>query len=190
MGWRWKASKTTTVFLGLTKPVVNRKGRTYRFSDVRNDSRPYDIGPQPHFSMDVGTRYIVGLFVAAHGFVYFATPLTDLSQNTFQGWTGSSLVLGTTLTSDALKSVTAWLWILAGIGLVAAAATIIFTSVLPGVWRPLAVGASVAGVASFVVFYDGQAQQFVNEGGVGLIISLVIAASALKFSHAFPEHQT
>ncbi len=134
-------------------------------------------------------RRLVGLFIAAHGPVYFATPLTDLSQNVFQGWTGSSLLLGTALTSDALKSVTAWLWILAGIGLVAAATTIIFASLLPGVWRPLAVGASIAGVASFVVFYDGQAQQFVNEGGIGLIISLMIAASSLKLSHAFSGHQ-
>ncbi len=139
--------------------------------------------------MDIWTRYLIGLFVAAHGFVYFATPLTALSQNIFQGWTGSSLLLGTTLASDSLKSVTTWLWVLAGIGLVAAAATIVFTSALPGVWRPLAIGASIAGVASFIIFYDGQAEQFVNEGGVGLIISLVIAGGALKFSHAFSEHQ-
>lgn len=137
--------------------------------------------------MKTWLRYGIGLFIAAHGLVYFTTPFTSLSQSVFQEWAGSSALLGTFLTSNALKSVTTWLWILAGIGLVAAAATIIFISVLPGVWRPLAVGASIAGVASFIIFYDGQTQQFVNEGGVGLVISLAIAMGASKFSHVFSE---
>ncbi len=125
---------------------------------------------------------MAGLFIAAHGLVYLATPLTTLSQTVFQGWKGSSALLGSSLGADALKSVTTWMWIVAGVGLVAAAITIIFTSLLPGAWRPLAISASLIGVASFIVFYDGQTQLFVNQGGVGLVISLAIAGGASVYS--------
>ncbi len=135
--------------------------------------------------MDVRIRYSVGVLVAAHGLVYFATPLTSLSESVFQGWEGSSALLGTALTAEALKAVTTWLWVLAGIGLVAAAAMFVFTSVLPGAWRPTAFAASLVGVASFAIFYDGQAQLFVSEGGVGLIISSAIAIGALAYSRPF-----
>lgn len=130
--------------------------------------------------------YLVGLFVGAHGLVYLATPLTSLSQTVFQGWGGSSAVLGAALGSDALKAVTTWLWILAGLGLVAAACAIAFASFIPGVWRPLAIGGALAGIMSFVVFWDGRAGQFVSQGGIGLGISVVVAAVVLAFPRAFP----
>lgn len=129
--------------------------------------------------------YLVGLFVAAHGLVYLATPLTSISQSVFQGWTGTSALLGAAFASDALQSMTTWLWILAGIGLLAAAGAVVFASFVPGVWRPLAVGGALAGVASFAVLWDGQASQFVSQGGVGLGISLAIVAAAVAFPRAF-----
>ncbi len=61
---------------------------------------------------------------------------------------------------------------------------IVFPSLVPGIWRPLAVGASLVGAASFVVFFDGQMQLFASQGGIGLIISLGIAAGASAFPQA------
>jgi hypothetical protein len=135
--------------------------------------------------MEAWLRVIIGLFIAAHGLVYVVAPFTPMAPGISQGWKGSSAVLGTAFSSDNLKSLTVGLWVLAGIGLLAAAATIIFTSLVPGLWRPLAIGASLVGIASFIVFFDGQAQQFVNQGGIGMIISLGIAGAASAFPQAF-----
>lgn len=135
--------------------------------------------------MEIWLRYIISLFIAMHGLVYLVAPFTPMAPGISKGWKGSSAAFGTILGRDTLKSLTTWLWVLAGIGLLAAAAAIAFTSFVPGLWRPFAVIASLLGVASFVVFYDGQATLFVNQGGIGLIISLAIAAGALAFPQAF-----
>lgn len=136
--------------------------------------------------METRVRYLAGAFVALHGLVYLATPLTGLSERVFQGWTGTSILLGSALGSDVLRSLSAWFWILAGVGLMAAGGAIVFTSFVPGVWRPLAIGAAVVGVASFLIFWDGQIALFVNQGGIGLVISVVIAAAAFSFPKAVP----
>ncbi len=102
-----------------------------------------------------------------------------------QGWRGSSAALGGVVSRDNLMDLTVGLWVLAGLGLLVAASMIVFPSLAPGIWRPLAVGAALVGAASFVVFFDGQTQLFVNQGGVGLIISLGIAAGASAFPQAF-----
>lgn len=130
-------------------------------------------------------NYLVSLFVAAHALVYLATPLTNLSQSVFQSWKGTSAVLGAALSSVALRSLTTWLWIVAGVGLLATAGAIVFASFVPGIWRPLAAGGALAGVASFVVVWDGQGSQFLSQGGIGFVISLAILAAALMFPRAF-----
>ena len=135
--------------------------------------------------MEAWLQYLVALFIAVHGLVYLVAPFSPMAPSISKGWKGSSAALGTAFSRDGLASATIVLWILAGIGLLAAAVTIVFASFAPGLWRPLAIGAPLLGVASFAVFYDGQAQLFVNQGGIGLIISLAIAAGASAFPQAF-----
>ena len=74
---------------------------------------------------------------------------------------------------------------LAGIGLLGAAHTIAMAPLVPGWWRPIAIVGGLVGALSFAVFWDGQVQQFTNQGGIGMVISLVIVGSAVAFAHAF-----
>jgi len=136
--------------------------------------------------MEIWLRYAISLFIAIHGLVYLVAPFTPMAPNISKGWKGTSAALGNALSTNALKSLTTWFWVLAGIGLLAAATTIAFASLVPGLWRPLVITGSMLGVASFVVFYDGQASLFVNQGGIGMAISLAILAGVLAFPQAFP----
>ena len=121
--------------------------------------------------------------VGFHGLVYLISPFWV----TFQEWKGVSFLLGNTVSTQSLRTVSSWLWIIAGIGLLAAAITIALATFSPGLWRPLAVFGGVSGALSFAVFWDGQLQQFTNQGGIGMIISLVIVGAAVVFAHAFGQ---
>jgi hypothetical protein len=129
-------------------------------------------------------RIIIALFIGAHGLVYLIAPFTPMAPSISKGWKGSSAMLGTALSKDSLESLTTALWVIAGIGLLATAATIAMVSFVPGLWRPIAVSASLLGVASFAVFYDGQTPLFVNQGGVGVIIDLAVVTVALGIPQA------
>ena len=95
------------------------------------------------------------------------------------------MLLGNAVSAQSLRTVSSWLWIIAGIGLLAAALSIAFANVTPGLWRPLAIFGGLAGALSFTIFWDGQLQQFTNQGGIGMIISLVVVGGAAFFAHAF-----
>jgi len=41
------------------------------------------------------------------------------------------------------------------------------------------------GIAAPEVFWDGQAQLFVLEGGIGVVISLILLVSAISFAETF-----
>jgi hypothetical protein len=51
--------------------------------------------------------------------------------------------------------------------------------------RVLLFGYSGAGLAGFAVFWDGQAQRVVEEGGIGAAISLMLLVSAVAFPGVF-----
>ena len=128
----------------------------------------------------------IAAFVGAHGLVYLIAPFTPMAPRISKGWRGSSAALGTHVPRGAIESLTSALWVVAGALLLISAAAIVFAAGAPWLWRPLAIGSSLVGVASFAVFYDGQSSLFVNQGGVGMLISLAIAAGAASFPAAFP----
>ncbi|MCL5067891.1 MAG: hypothetical protein M1368_06020 [Thaumarchaeota archaeon] len=131
--------------------------------------------------MYVWLRYLIALVIGFHGLVYLISPFWV----TFQEWKGVSLLLGGTVSTQSLKAISTGLWVVAGISLLGAALTIALAPLVPGWWRPIAIMGGLAGAVSFAVFWDGQMQQFTNQGGVGMIISLVIVGSAVAFAHAF-----
>ncbi|MDG6905700.1 MAG: hypothetical protein JRN20_07950 [Nitrososphaerota archaeon] len=119
--------------------------------------------------------------VGFHGLVYLISPFWLK----FQEWKGISLLLGRTLSSQSLKMLSAGLWVVAGIAFLGAALTIGLAPLIPGWWRSIAIVGGLVGALSFAVFWDGQLGQFTDQGGIGMIISLVIVVGALVFAHAF-----
>ena len=126
-------------------------------------------------------RYLIALLVALHGFVYLNAARGVLP--IFEGWKGSSWLLGNAVTCETLKRLTLALWALAGVGIVATGIGFAFSA--QAVWRPLAIVASAVAILSFFVFWDGQIQRLVAQGMIGLVISLVILLSAIAFPQAF-----
>lgn len=131
--------------------------------------------------MDPWLRYLVGLFVGFHGLVYLVAPYwLNLG-----AWKGTSALLGSAIAGDTLKLLSSSLWIVAGAGLLGAGITIAFAPLIPSLWRPLAIGAGVVGALSFTLFWDGQASMLVDEGVVGMVLSVVVASGAALFPRAF-----
>ncbi len=131
--------------------------------------------------MKAWMRYALALAVSVHGLIYLVTPLSGLSSTVFTGWKGSSALLGSAITGDELKSVTTGLWLIAGAGIVCACVAFILMSRFPHLWRPIAIGATLVGMMSFIIFWDGQAAEFVNQGGIGLVLSAAIFVGTLVF---------
>jgi len=134
-------------------------------------------------------QYPIAFIVVSHGLVYLIFGAMSITKTGFPQvygpWKGRSIALGQAIQRDSLKSLTEALWLLAGVGLIIGGAAIGVSSLLPGYWRPICVCASIAGVTSFAVFWDGQVEQFANQGGVGMIISLAIIAGSVLFPIAF-----
>jgi hypothetical protein len=134
-------------------------------------------------------QYLVAFMVACHGLVYLVFGAVSFSgagfPQVFQPWKGTSALLGGTFAGSSLRLLTEYLWLIAGIGLLAAGIAIGLASSLPRVWPPLAIGAGIIGMASFLIFWDGQVPQFANEGGIGMVISLAVISGAALFPSAF-----
>jgi len=126
-------------------------------------------------------RYVLAFVVSLHGLIYLVTPVSSLSSTVFAGWKGTSALLGSLITGDALKWLTTGLWLIAGAGIVCACVAFVLMSRFPHLWRPVAIGATLVGMLSFIIFWDGQATEFVNQGGIGMVLSAMILVGALTF---------
>lgn len=122
-------------------------------------------------------RYLIALLVAAHGLVYLNGARGVLP--IFEGWKGSSWLLGSAVTGEALKRLCLVMWAVAGIGVVATSIAFAFWG--QTVWRPLAIVASAVAVVSFFLFWDGQIRRAVAQGIIGAIISLLMLVAAIVF---------
>jgi len=126
-------------------------------------------------------RYLIAFVVSLHGLIYLVTPVSSLSSAVFAGWKGTSVLLGSLITGDALKWLTTGLWLIGGAGIVCACVAFVLMSRFPNLWRPMAIGATLVGMLSFIIFWDGQAAEFVNQGGIGMVLSAMILVGALTF---------
>ena len=118
--------------------------------------------------------------------VYASTPFWGQAANVFQNWKGSAALLGGAITGGSLKALVTGLWAVAGAGFVLMAVGVAFAGPLPWLWRPTAVVGSLFGITSFALFWDGQTSQFSEQGGIGMVICLVILAAAVAFPKLFP----
>jgi hypothetical protein len=128
-------------------------------------------------------RYLIAFIVGVHGFIYVR--IGPVAAVTVKGWRGSSWLLGGAVTNGRLKTLVVALHIVAGIATLACAVAIMFTSSAPGWWRPLAIGGATIGIAAFAVFWDGQTQLLVEEGAIGVVVSMILLMTAMAFPLAF-----
>ena len=128
-------------------------------------------------------QYLIVLVLAGHGLIYVRIGPT--ATRTVKQWSGRSWLLGQAITGSHLASLVATLHVLAGVLILACAATIAVGPSVARWWPPLGIAGGVIGIAAFAVFWDGQMRLFLEEGGAGALISLLLLASAIAFPHAF-----
>ena len=128
-------------------------------------------------------QYVIAFVIAFHGFAYLTFGMIGMRE--IKGWKGTSRLLGGILTADAVRTLVPPVFIIAGALIVGCAIAVIFTSLAPGWWRPLAILGSAIGIVGFAVFWDGQGKLFAQEGGIGLGASVVLLVAALVFPRAF-----
>lgn len=127
--------------------------------------------------MNAWVRYLIAAVIAAHGFVYLNAARGVLP--IFDGWKGSSWLLGSAVTGEALRRLCLLLWALAGIGIIATGMAFAFAFSAQPVWRPLAIGASAVGILGFFAFWDGQGPRLLHQGVIGAGISLLMLVGAI-----------
>lgn len=134
--------------------------------------------------MEIWLQYVIALIVIFHGLVYLTGGLFRVP-GLFEGWKGRSLLLRQALTGGTLMRFTRSFWFIAGIGTVSTGIVIALASYVPGLWQPLAIAASVVAIVSFAVSWDGQGRRSVNQGLIGMLLSLAILLGAMVFPQAF-----
>jgi hypothetical protein len=128
-------------------------------------------------------QYLVAFLLFCHGFIYVR--IGSVLPTPIKGWNGSSWVLGSSLTTSQLTKLSIGLHVIAGFAMLACVASIVWASLVPGWWRPLAIAGAVTGLVAFAVFWDGQTRLLVEEGAFGALISLLVLAGAVVFRTAF-----
>jgi hypothetical protein len=126
--------------------------------------------------MTLWLRYLIAFIVACHGVTYI--PFGIVIPIAEKRWRGTSWLLGSVLTQARLKALVMGLHLIAGIVILACAVAISFAS---GWWRPLAIIGAAIGIFGFAVFWDGKVRLFAVEGGIGVIVSLILLVSAIAF---------
>jgi len=128
-------------------------------------------------------RLVIAVLVFAHGVAYL--PYGFVPGEVVKEWKGSSRLLGRVLTSDSVHTDVRVLFLTAGAAMVAVAVAIALDPWVPGWWRPFAILGSLAGIAGFATFWDGQRRLLVKEGVIGLALSLVLLSVAVALPRAF-----
>lgn len=128
-------------------------------------------------------RYLIAFVVGSHGLIYVM--FVPLARDALKEWRGTSWLLGQAVTGGKLYTLASASHIAAGVIILACALAIAFAPAAPGWWRPLAIVGAALGILAFAVFWDGQVQLLVQEGGIGPFVSLILLAVALAFPGAF-----
>jgi hypothetical protein len=121
-------------------------------------------------------RFVIAFVVFCHGIAY--VPYGFFPDQVVKQWKGSSQLLGSVLTPDRVHAAVPVLFVTAGAAMIAVAAAIALAPVIPGWWRPLAFVGSVAGLAGFAAYWDGRSKLLVQEGEIGVALSLILLSIA------------
>ena len=128
-------------------------------------------------------RFVIAFVVFCHGIAYL--PYGFVPGQVVKEWKGSSQLLGSVLTPDRVHVAVQVLFLTAGAAMCAVAVAIALAPWVPGWWRPLAIVGSVAGLAGFAAFWDGQGHLLVQEGVIGVALSLILLSVAIAVPKAF-----
>ena len=127
-------------------------------------------------------RLALALIVFGHAFIYVR--IGSMLPGAVAGWRGRSWLLGGTMAARPLASLSLVIHVLAGALLLICAIAIAVAPWISGGWWPaLPIAGSVLGLAAFAVFWDGHA--FVEQGGIGAVVSLLLLLGASLFPAAF-----
>jgi hypothetical protein len=133
--------------------------------------------------MNEWLRYLIAFVVACYGITYFMFGF--LGPRQMKEWKGTSRILGPVLSADRLHAVIPVVHVVAGAGVLATGIAIALAPLVLGVWPPLAILGGIASIAAFAAFWDGRPKHIVQEGGIGLGISLIRLMGALTLPGAF-----
>ena len=127
-------------------------------------------------------RYLIAFVVACHGLVYIPYGIFVPAQ--VKSWTGSRL-LGAALPPARARAARSPIHVVTGEIFLACALAIAAAPIIPGWWRPLGIAGGLAGSIAFATFWDGRADEAVEEGAIGVSISLMVLAAALVLPQLF-----
>jgi hypothetical protein len=119
-------------------------------------------------------RFIIGVFIVLHGLVhllYFGQSMRLFELQTGMVWPDGSWAFSKLLGHETTRLLASASCVLAAIGFVAGG-----TGILVGQawWRPVVVGVAAFSAVVFVLFWDGRMQKLDNQGGIGLLINIVL----------------
>ena len=135
-------------------------------------------------TMNPWLRCLIALFIVGHGSIYLNFGL-GRPPDALEDWRGTSWLLKSVLSGDKLKSLAFGLSIAAGLAIMACGVAVALTGSLHGLWRPLAIIGATLGLAVFAAFWDGQPQQLVNQGAIGVVVSAALFLAAVMFPRVF-----
>jgi hypothetical protein len=122
-------------------------------------------------------RYAAAFVIFCHGFIYIR--IGAVLPGPITGWTGTSWLLGSAVTGEPLRMLAVAAHVIAGIATIGCAAALAFAPQSPDWWRTAAFIGAAVGIAAFAIFWDGQTRQVVEEGGIGVAVSLALLTAAV-----------
>ena len=124
-------------------------------------------------------QILIGIFIILHGLVHLWYVTLCLGLVEFQsamGWTGQSWILSSFISNEATHSVASVFYILATLPFLASGIGIIMRLTW---WQPMLLGSAIFSSFVIILFWDGQPQQLVEKGLLGLVINIVIVGAVL-----------
>jgi len=126
-------------------------------------------------------RFIIGLVVTLHGLVhllYFGQSWRFFELQPGMVWPDGSWVFSRLLGDKPTRLLASVSCIAVALVLVAGGSGIILSQAW---WRLPVVSAAAFSTVIFILFWDGHLQRLDDQGGIGLLINLVILAAVLLF---------
>ena len=124
---------------------------------------------------------LTGLFFVLHGLVhllYAGQSARRFELQSGMDWPDGSWAFSKLLGQSSARTLAGILCILAAAGFVIAGFGIIFTQPW---WRTAAVASAVLSAVLFILFWNGRFKRLDTQGGVGVLIDMVILAAILIF---------